>query len=398
MLAAIVLLPLLSCDRATRTDERNQAASRDANPAPVPFYASKFERQPSVDELTTLGRALFFDAALSASGRMSCASCHDPAHAWGPPNALAVQLAGADMKTPGVRAVPSLRYEQATPVFTEHFVDEEGGDSGDQGPAGGRDWDGRASSAHEQARAPLLSPFEMANSDSSAAIAKLRGSPIAAHFRAAFGSHVLDSTALAWNGLLLALEVFQQSPRDFYPYSSKYDAYLRGQATLSAAERRGLAAFNDPSRGNCAQCHPSEMRRGAFPQFTDYGFVALGVPRNPAIRANADPAYFDLGLCGPLRTDLRAHHEYCGMFKTPSLRNVAIRKVFFHNGVYRTLEAVLHFYEHRDAQFDDLPAVYRSNVTADPPFDRAATAKPRFTNAESADIIAFLGTLTDRQP
>ncbi len=72
-------------------------------------------------------------------------------------------------------------------------------------------------------------------------------------------------------------------PPTFYPYSSKYDAFLRGSASLSAAEQRGLAAFNDPARGNCARCHPSAMREGALPQFTDFGFAALGAPRNPAI-------------------------------------------------------------------------------------------------------------------
>ncbi len=400
ILIVAALLPLTACDRATRTDERNKAVTREANPAAAPFYSSNFERQPSVAELTTLGRALFFDSALSASGRMACSSCHDPAHAWGPANARAVQLGGVDMKTPGVRAVPSLRYQQDTPPFTEHFVDDEGGDSADQGPAGGRDWDGRTSSAHDQARAPLLSPFEMANGDSLAVIAKLLSSANAPLFRATFGDHALDSAALAWNGLLMALEVFQQSPADFYPYSSKYDAFLHGKARLTDAERRGLAAFNDPAKGNCAQCHPSEKRRGASPQFTDRGFVALGVPRNMAIPANSDPRYFDLGLCGPLRTDLSAHHEYCGMFKTPSLRNTAIRKEFFHNGIYGTLEQVLHFYQQRDARFDDLPATYRANVSVDPPFDSAATPKQRFTNAEAADIIAFLRTLTDgyRQP
>ncbi|MGH7655289.1 MAG: cytochrome-c peroxidase, partial [Gemmatimonadaceae bacterium] len=369
------------------------------------FYASKFERQPDAATLTALGRALFFDATLSASGRMACATCHDPAYAWGPPNARAVQLGGADLRTPGVRAVPSLRYQQDTPPFSEHFTDDDDDDGMDQGPAGGRDWDGRASSAHEQARTPLLSQFEMANADSTAVVARLRASPNAAPFRRAFGDQVFDTPTLAWNGLLMAFEVFQQSPADFYPYTSKYDAYLRGKVPLSAQEARGLALFNDPAKGNCAQCHPSGMQRGAAPQFTDRGFVALGVPRNRAIPANADPGYFDLGLCGPLRSDLNAHTEYCGMFKTPTLRNVALRAAFFHNGVFKSLEEVVRFYQQRDvrpgtfyphgAKFDDLPRAHRANVTFDPPFSNGTPAAPRFTNAEAADIVAFLRTLTD---
>jgi cytochrome c peroxidase len=402
LFAAAGALVLAACGDSTRGAK---GEAQRATATASAFYASTFERQPSAATLTSLGRALFFDATLSASGRMACSSCHDPMHAWGPPNSRAVQLGGADLNKPGVRAVPTLRYQQDAPAFSEHFTDSDDDDGLDQGPAGGRDWDGRAASAHEQARAPLLSPFEMANADSTAVVAKLQRSPNVALFRNAFGGHVFDAPGLAWNGVLMALEAFQQSPADFYPYSSKYDEYLRGKETLSVQEQRGLSLFNDPAKGNCAQCHASAMRRGAFPQFTDRSFVALGAPRNPKIPANADPKYFDLGLCGPLRTDLAAHAGYCGMFKTPTLRNAAVRGAFFHNGVFNTLEQVVRFYQQRDVdpglvypramKFDDLPRAYRANVAFDAPFDRAAGAKPRFTDADAADIVAFLRTLTD---
>ena len=209
---------------------------------------------------------------------------------------------------------------------------------------------------------------------------------------------------------MLALEVFQQSPADFYPYDSKYDAVLRGQARLSTREQRGLEVFNDPRRGNCARCHPSAIKRGAFPQFTDGGFVALGVARNPAIRANASPGWRDLGLCGPLRTDLTSRPEYCGLFRTPSLRNVALRGVFFHNGVYARLQDAVRFYALRDTnpdrvyghgrpaggrRFDDLPARYWSNVSREAPFGPRAGGRPLLTDSEIADVVAFLKTLTD---
>jgi cytochrome c peroxidase len=384
-------------------------ATASPSTAPVSFYATPFEHHPDAAALTGLGRALFFETALSASGRMACASCHDPAHAWGPPNGLAVQR-GADGKAFGVRAVPSLKYQQDTPPFDEHQRDADGDDSIDQGPAGGRGWDGRAASAHEQAALPLLSPFEMANADRDAVVRRLAASASAARFRETFGPHVLDHPDHAWNGILWALEVFQQSPADFYPYDSKYDAFLRGQATLDATERRGLALFNDPAKGNCASCHPSGVKRGAFPAFTDHGLVALGVPRNPRIPANADPTYRDLGLCGPWRTDLADHPDYCGRFKTPTLRNVATRRVFFHNGAFTRLEDVLDFYAERDLapgrffahdrrgsaiRYDDLRAADRANVNADPPFDRKPGDRPALDRRERADIIAFLRTLTD---
>jgi len=378
--------------------------------AATPFYENSFAKVPSAAAMTAVGRALFYDKALSASGKLACASCHDPDRAFGPPNELAVQSGGADGRRYGVRAVPSLTYTQNIPPFTENYVDDEGDDSIDQGPAGGRTWDGRATSAHDQARLPLFSPFEMANSSADAVVAKVRHALYAARFRDAFGDKIFDDPALAFKGVLLALETFQQSPAEFYPYSSKYDAWLRQKASLSTQELRGLAAFNDPARGNCARCHPSAVRACAFPQFTDFGYAAIGVPRNMAIPANADRRYYDLGLCGPLRTDLANRKEYCGMFRTPSLRNVARRHVFMHNGVFHGLEQVLRFYAERDTQpqewyshapdgttrkFDDLPAQYRGNIDAEAPFGRHAGAPPALRAGDIEDIVAFLNTLTD---
>jgi cytochrome c peroxidase len=383
--------------------------SRPASTA-TPFYETPFERKPDVKTLTALGRSLFADPTLSASGRMACASCHDPAHAYGPANHRAVQLGGPAQTLPGLRAVPSLKYHQAIPPFSEHYFDNDGNDSEDQGPTGGLGWDGRADSAHEQAAAPLLSPFEMANASTQAVVTRLESSRNADAMREAFGPHVFDDPKRAWNALVLALEVFQQSPVDFYPYDSKYDASLRGTARLSPAEARGLAVFNDAKKGNCASCHLSTIKRGAFPQFTDSGLIAIGVPRNPAIPANAQPDYRDLGACGPLRVDLKGRDEYCGLFRAPSLRNVALRGVFFHNGVYTRLEDAVRFYALRDTapqriygrdaggrerRFDDLPQKYQGHVNKDVPFGGKPGDKPSLTEAEIADVVAFLKTLTD---
>jgi cytochrome c peroxidase len=378
--------------------------------AAAPFYLNSFDEAPSAAALTAIGRELFFDPRLSGSGSLACASCHDPQHAFASPNARAVQRGGADRGQPGVRAAPSLMYEQNMPPFTEHFFDSDENDGVDQGPAGGTLWDGRAQSAHEQARVPLLSEFEMANTSTDDVVAKVERAPYAAQFRRAFGESVFDDRGRAFKAVLLALETFEQSPADFYPYSSKYDAFLRGTASLSGAERRGLAAFNDRARGNCARCHPSAMREGAFPQFTDFGFAALGVPRNAAIPANADPRYYDLGLCGPLRKDLAGRADYCGLFRTPTLRNVARKRVFMHNGVFHRLEDVVRFYAGRDTapgkwyprgadgaalKFDDLPAKYRGNVDREPPFGGEPGEMPGLSDADVRDLVAFLNALSD---
>jgi cytochrome c peroxidase len=261
--------------------------------ADAPFYANTFEKVPSAAAMTDIGRALFFDKSLSASGKMACASCHDPARAFGPPNDSPVQRGGSDGQRLGVRAVPSLMYTQNVPPFTEHYFDDEGDDGIDQGPAGGRTWDGRVQSAHDQARLPLFSPFEMANASVDAVVAKVQRAGYAAQLRETLGDTVFDNEALAFKAVLMALETFQQSPTEFYPYSSKYDAWLRHETSLSSEETRGLAAFNDPAKGNCARCHPSAMRNGAFPQFTDFGYAAVGVPRNLGLPANSDRRHYE---------------------------------------------------------------------------------------------------------
>jgi cytochrome c peroxidase len=360
-------------------------------------------------QLSQLGRQLFFEPALSASGKQSCASCHSPEHAYGPPDSRSVQLGGIDGKQMGSRAVPSLRYLQTVPPFSEHFRDNDGNDSEDAGPTGGFTWDGRAASTHEQARIPLLAANEMANDNSDQVIRQLQASQSASTFRAVFGQDIFQKRQLAFDKLVLALEVFQQNPADFYPYSSKYDDWLRGKAALSSQELRGLQLFNAPDKGNCAACHLSERQAdGGFPAFSDFGLIALGVPRNRQLTVNRDQEYHDLGLCGPLRQDMQKA-EYCGLFRTPSLRNVASRKVFFHNGVFHDLRQVLAFYASRDTRpekwypaikgkpsvFDDLPVSYHANINREAPFGGKKGGKPALSEAEISDMLAFLNTLSD---
>jgi cytochrome c peroxidase len=138
------------------------------------------------------------------------------------------------------------------------------------------------------------------------------------------------------------------------------------------------------------------------------------VPRNPELAANHDPSYFDLGLCGPVRRDKMGNRKYCGLFKTPSLRNVGKRGAWFHNGRFHKLEDVVSFYAERDVApgkwysrdahgkpvvYDDLPPEHRVNVDqVDAPMDRAPGDRPALTHAEVRDLVAFLRTLDDGYP
>jgi len=149
---------------------------------------------------------------------------------------------------------------------------------------------------------------------------------------------------------------------------------------------------------------------GSVRLYTDYTYAAIGVPRNRDIPANRDPKHFDLGICGRPDHPLPASHEYCGEFKTPTLRNVATRKVFFHNGQMKSLRDVIRFYNTRDTnpelwypvvngvvqKYDDLPVPYRGNIDPQPPLDsRARGSRPAMTDADMDDLEAFLRTLTD---
>jgi cytochrome c peroxidase len=362
--------------------------------------------------LKAIGEKMFFDPSLSASGKLACATCHDPDHAFGPADARPVELGGADGRQPGLRAVPSLKYLQAVPPFTEHYheSEDEADASVDNGPTGGLMWDGRADRGRDQARLPLFSPFEMANASSADLAARIRHASCAEDLRKLIGERRFAEDERVVAGAAEALEAFEQDER-FYPYSSKFDAYLAGKARLSTQEVRGLALFNDPSKGNCNACHRSEVSGNATPpQFTDYGLIAMGVPRNRDIPANADPAFFDLGACGPLRRDLAGRKDYCGLFKTPTLRNVALRVTFFHNGLVHNLHDAVAFYVERDTgperwyprepsgkvrKFDDLPAKYHGNINNEPPFGPRPGNEPVLSPSDIDDIVAFLRTLTD---
>jgi len=395
---------------------------------------------PPLSAVALLGVRLFHDPTLSGSGRLSCASCHDPALAYGPAGGLPVVLGGPHVATPGFRAVPSLRYLYRQPAFTIGPDVENGNDvvvpltqqaqaaagharalktaltpqaaATNLVPQGGLFWDGRADTLEQQINGPLYNPAEMDGGTLQAVAHKLATGPYAAELQQLFGAGLLQNPGMTVDEAMFAIGRYEIEDPSFHPFTSKYDAWLEGRARLTRAELAGYLLFNDPAKGNCAACHLDQPGGdGAPPLFTDHQFEALGAPRNPAIPANRDPNYYDLGICGPYRTDMRTSTQYCGMFLTPTLRNVALRRVFFHNGVFHSLTQVLDFYVDRDIQpgrfyprdaaghvvkYDDIPPPYRANVdTVDAPFNRHPGDQPALTAAQIQDVIAFLDTLTD---
>lgn len=430
-----------ACQGSERLVEARAKAAVSTPAAPALAAA------PGLGKAALVGKELFFDKGLSASGKMSCATCHDPELAYGPPNALAVQLGGPKGEDPGVRAVPSLMYKDYTPPYAD-LLDNPDGFSA-PGPGGGFAWDGRANTLGEQASAPLLSPFEMAAESPAAVVAKVRGAAYAGRFREAFGDGVLEDVSTAFKDIGAALQAFQLEDSSFHPYTSKFDLHAGNKlgGDLTPAESRGLGVFADAKRGNCSSCHfQGAGLNGSSALFTDFSYEAIGVPRNATIPANADATRTDLGVCGPLRTDHAPHapgkspegddaesRKFCGLFKTPTLRNVTRRNAFFHNGVIHSLEQAIRFYVTRDtmpelwyptlggvqkavpdptfpsyglvtvqyvggrvAKYDDLPISYRANIDRQMPLDgRARGSRAPLSEHDIADLVCFLRTLTD---
>ncbi|MDB5765187.1 MAG: mauG, partial [Collimonas fungivorans] len=305
-----LLLALAGCDRHAPSSPVAAAA----------VVAPSSPKAPGLSAVAQLGKKIFFDPSLSGSGKLACASCHSPDHAYAPPNNLAVQLGGPGLDRQGLRAVPSLRYLEHTPVFTigpNSSVPDSDAAAPPAVPAttadikvaaiakntqasaallaaeahvpmGGLDWDGRADTLQSQAQGPFLDPNEMDNKSSATLLDKLRGAPYADELRQLFGANVFSNPDLALSEALFALARFQLEDPSFHPYDSKYDYYLAGMASLTPAEARGLKLFEDPQKGNCSSCHIDKPSHdGMFPPaFTDYQFEALAGPRNRELLAN----------------------------------------------------------------------------------------------------------------
>jgi cytochrome c peroxidase len=370
------------------------AAPDDSDSAGQDVSAEDAERRHAKVTKESLGALIFADTRLSEPPGQACATCHDPKHGYADPR-KGTTSAGAVKGRYGVRNSPSIAYASFIPPLLP---------SGDEvGYAGGLFWDGRAASLPYQAVGPLLNPLEMNNPDKAAIQKKLESASYASQFETLYGAKALDDPDTAVANLADAIAAYETNsiPNRF---TSKYDAYLAGKAKLSAAEKRGLALFEDKKTGpcsppndappcGCAQCHLDKPQvDGSPPLFTDFGYDNIGIPRNttnpfyqlPAALNPGGPDYVDQGLGAIVHNPRQFGH-----FKAPSLRNVALTAPYGHNGYFPTLKSIVHFYNTRDVR-GEWPVPEQD-------FDMNLTGLGDLglTSQEEDDVVTFLGTLTD---
>ena len=345
-------------------------------------------------------------------------SCHDPKVGWtgGIPgiNLHGAVYRGAVPTRFGNRKPPSSAYATFSPVFYYDDVEEIF--------VGGNFWDGRATGevlgnpAADQALGPFLNPVEMNNPSKEAVLRQVAKAKYSRSWEEVWGEPLRfetpDKIDTNYERIGLSIAAYEGS-NEVNSFSSKYDAYLAGVVDLTAQELEGLQLFN--GRARCRVCHPSQPGPdGEPPLFTDFTFDNLGVPKNPdnpfydmdeeflddgtPINPLGD-AWVDLGLGGFLETqpewvDLAA--ENYGKHKVPTLRNVAkapgrnFSKAFMHNGVFKSLEEVVHFYNTRDVVDEGWPAPeVPENVNT------ALLGDLELTAEQEAAIVAFLKTLSD---
>jgi cytochrome c peroxidase len=386
---------------------RAASTSHDVNRTPTSAGVMATTPAQASDAHVSLGRAIFFDPRLSVPEGTSCASCHDPKRAFagnhGSTNGVAL---GSRPNRFAKRNTPSLLYLRFIRKFHLHWEE----DAPLVNAYAGFFWDGRIDSIVDLVKQPLLNPNEMNGGDAGRIAATIASGPYAADFRKEFSGALDDANPnAALKGLGEAVTAYLLSP-EMAPFSSRYDDYIRHKEQLTPIEALGLQLFKDPAKGACFGCHKLNDR-SPDPKaslFTDYEFDAVAAPRNRALPATQDADYFDLGLCERVDDDYKAKtEEFCGKFRTPSLRNVAVRQRFMHNGVFSKLRDVVAFYATRDTNperwyksgtFDDIPARYRDNVNVEKaPYNRRRGGTPAIDDEEIDAIVAFLGTLTDAQ-
>jgi cytochrome c peroxidase len=385
-----------------------------------------------------LGKSIFFDENLSINQNLSCAGCHAPEAGWTGPlndtNAHGAVYEGSIEGRFGNRKPPSAAYATLSPIFHQDkkglFV-------------GGNFWDGRATGeklgnpAADQAQGPFLNPAEQALPDPACVVYRVCNPVVPSDYPISFedvwGAGACDiawpadveetcamegvtvdltpedreTSDMAYDNIALSIATYEDSP-EVNAFTSKYDQTFDGKVKLNKQEQKGYALFE--GKGKCKLCHISGKKEA----FTDFTFDNLGIPINPENPVyDYDPGFVDGGLGGFLWATGYPEEVYLaewGKQKVPTLRNVDLRpdddfvKAYGHNGYFKSLEGIVHFYNTRDVKptcpgdYTEAEALAADCWPAPEVADNVNTAELGnlgLTPDEEAAIVAFLKALSD---
>lgn len=342
------------------------------------------------------GKQLFNDSSLSMDGTQSCATCHDKAQAFidtrvnvtSHDNTAAAVALGQDGKSFGDINVPSIAYSFLVPEF--YFNKEEGLFMG------GLFLNGRAKNLVEQAKQPFLNPVEMQTSV--AQVVEKVEKKYAQIMQKLYAKDIFSDPEKAFNAIAESIAEFEKTAQ-FSSFDAKFDDFLQGKVQLSELELLGKEVFEDEEKGNCAACHPVPTLKST-PQeslFTDFSYDNLGVPINTEVRRLNGKGldFVDNGLFdNPLVNDANLK----GAFRVTSLRNIAVTAPYMHNGVFKDLKTVVHFYNTRDVKDATNPETglpWRLGEV-DKTKNTEELGDLKLTEKEENALVAFLETLTDR--
>ena len=353
------------------------------------------DSNPSKKE--SLGQLLYFDTNLSKNRTQSCATCHNPSHAFIDDRANKVKGAaslGDDGTSIGDRNAPTAAYA----LFSPNFHRNKKGNY-----VGGQFHDGREKDLKGQAGGPPTNPSEMGMMDKAATIARImENKNYLAQFKALYGETIFENSDNAYAAMAESIASFEKTAL-FAPFDSKYDRYLKGEYQLTKQEDLGMTLFFSQQFTNCNICHQlNKIPESAKETFSNYEYHNIGVPVNSALRQvnGKGKSFIDQGLFDNPAVD---DPKQKGKFKVPTLRNIAITAPYMHNGVFSDLKTVVLFYD----KYNSKSAKRQINPETKKPWNKPEVAEnialkelktgPALDNRRINALVSFLNTLTDKR-
>jgi cytochrome c peroxidase len=329
------------------------------------------EESKSLAEAPGIGKQIFFDRSLSEPIGVSCATCHDPRHAFADPRRVSP---GAMPGALGTRNAPSLMYVAfIRPIIAVNVVNQQG--EVESAQEGGLFHDGRAHDLLDQVQQPFFTKHEMNLPNRNELAKRLRKSSYASALRGWAGDECWNDDEKLNKLAFRSLVEFLREPL-FRPFNARIDDFLAGDDNaLNDAEKRGLEVFRNA--GKCADCHLLEPELWGKPLLSDYGYDNIGAPSK--------------GVADPGRGGISKKNEEMGQFRAPTLRNVALTAPYFHNGSLATLREVMEFYNKRDVEPQrwgktDYPATVNHDDMGD----------LKLSDQQLSDLTALMEAFTDR--